>query len=54
MDQIIGKSLTKTGLIYGGKVKWIDAYCRANTDKSIAEASAELVVHLEKQGQASE
>ena len=34
--------------------EWIDAYCRANTDKTIAEASAELVVHLEKQGQASE
>jgi hypothetical protein len=30
--------------------QWIDAYCRANLDASIGEASAALVVDLEKQG----
>jgi hypothetical protein len=31
---------------------WIDTYCRANLDASIGEASAALVVDLEKQGKA--
>lgn len=30
--------------------QWIDTYCRANLDTSIGEATAMLVVDLEKQG----
>jgi len=32
---------------------WIDAYCRANSGATIAEASAAMVVDLEKQGKES-
>lgn len=34
--------------------RWIDAYCRRNLDATIAEASAEMVVDLEKQGRAKQ
>ena len=32
--------------------RWIDTYCRKNLGNSIAEASAAMVIDLEKQGKA--